>query len=217
MTGGSDINRVDLRRMVFNPSPEERDVAEAEGRDNEARSLRAPPSGVESGLGKSSVWERMAGREEWIMFVREMTETECFTALAQARLARLACASENQPYVVPLYLVYHDPFLYGFTTPGQKIEWLRANPRVCVEVDDIQSFDHWTSVIIMGRYEELPDSPEWGQERLRAYELLQQKVDWWEPGGAARGPHGSTRPTQAIYYRIRIDRITGRRAVPDVE
>ena len=24
--------------------------------------------------------------------------------------------------------------LYGFTTPGQKVEWMRANPLVCVEV-----------------------------------------------------------------------------------
>jgi nitroimidazol reductase NimA-like FMN-containing flavoprotein (pyridoxamine 5'-phosphate oxidase superfamily) len=151
------------------------------------------------------------------MFVREMTVTECLTTLAPARLARLACARENQPYVVPLYLLYHDPFLYGLTTPGQKVEWMRANPRVCVEFDDIQSFDHWTSDIIIGRYEELPDSFEWGQERLRAYELLQEYVDWWEPGAAARGPHGSTHPSQAIYYRIHIDHITGRRAAAEVE
>jgi nitroimidazol reductase NimA-like FMN-containing flavoprotein (pyridoxamine 5'-phosphate oxidase superfamily) len=151
------------------------------------------------------------------MVIREMTWHESLTTLASARLARLACASENQPYVVPLYLLYHDPFLYGFTTPGQKVEWLRANPRVCVLFDDIQNCDHWTSVIIIGRYEELPDSPEWGPERLRAYELLQQNVDWWEPGAAARGPHSSIHPSQAIYFRIHIDRITGRRAAPDVE
>jgi nitroimidazol reductase NimA-like FMN-containing flavoprotein (pyridoxamine 5'-phosphate oxidase superfamily) len=149
------------------------------------------------------------------MVVREMTWDECLATLAPARLARLACASENQPYVVPLYLVYHDRFLYGFTTPGQKVEWMRANPRVCVEFDDIQGFDHWTSVIVIGRYEELPDSPEWGPERLRAYELLRRHAEWWEPGAAARGPHGSTLPSQAIYYRIRIDRITGRRAVAE--
>ncbi len=150
------------------------------------------------------------------MVVQEMTWDESLTMLSSARLARLACARENQPYIVPLFLRYLRPFLYGFTMPGQKVEWMRANPHVCVEFDDIKSFDHWTSVIIIGQYEELPDSSQWVQERLRAFELLQQNANWWEPGDAAKGPQGSTEPSQAIYYRIRIDGITGRRATPDV-
>jgi hypothetical protein len=42
----------------------------------------------------------------WLMIVREMTEAECLTTLARTRLGRLACAHENQPYVVPIYFVY---------------------------------------------------------------------------------------------------------------
>ena len=122
------------------------------------------------------------------MFVRELTWDKCMERLPQARLARLACTSENQPYVVPVYLVYQAPFLYGFMTLGQKVEWMRSNPRVCVELDDVKSFDHWTSVIIVGRYEELTDSPEWGQERLRAYALLQKNVEWWARRRRRRPP-----------------------------
>ena len=121
------------------------------------------------------------------MLLEEMTWNQCVNTLAEARLVRLACASENQPYVVPTNLVYHDPFLYGFSTRGQKVEWMRANPRVCVEFDDIQSFDRWTSVVILGQYEELLDSPEWKQERVRAHELLQRHAVWWLIGSAASG------------------------------
>jgi hypothetical protein len=104
------------------------------------------------------------------MIIREMSEAECLQVLARARLARLACALENQPYVVPVYLTYDEDSrcLYGFTTPGQKVEWMRANPLVCVEVDRIAAYDQWVSVIAFGRFEELPETTESDGARLKA-------------------------------------------------
>jgi nitroimidazol reductase NimA-like FMN-containing flavoprotein (pyridoxamine 5'-phosphate oxidase superfamily) len=92
------------------------------------------------------------------MIIREMSEAECLQVLARARLARLSCAHENQPYVVPVYLTYDETCgcFYGFTTPGQKVEWMRTNPLVCVQVDRIASPDQWVSVIAFGIFEELP-------------------------------------------------------------
>lgn len=73
--------------------------------------------------------------------------------------------------------------------------------------------DRWTSVIVLGRYEELPDEP----ARLAAYEVLQKRAMWWEPGYVATGhcdvPHSLT----PIFYRIHIQRMTGRRATPEKE
>lgn len=104
------------------------------------------------------------------MVIREMSREECLRVLARAKLAKLACVHGNQPYVVPVYLAYHEASecLYGFTTPGQKIEWMRANPLVCVEVDEIAAYDQWVSVIVFGRYEELPVPPGSEDARLRA-------------------------------------------------
>src|SRR6187401_936468 len=139
------------------------------------------------------------------MTIRELTRKECYQVLAGARLARLASAQANQPYVVPIYLVYDEVSgcLYGFTTPGQKVEWMRANPLVCVEVDEIAAHDQWVSVIGMGRYEELPETPggngvrqegrghdsryrrndeQRQEERERAWQLLKTiHPIWWEP------------------------------------
>src|SRR5579863_5990062 len=110
------------------------------------------------------------------MVIREMSTEACLRVLARARLARLACARENQPYVVPVYLVYHEASgcLYGFTTPGQKVEWMRANPLVCVEVDEIAAYDQWVSVIALGRYEELPEIPGSEDASHRALERPRQ-------------------------------------------
>ena len=40
--------------------------------------------------------------------------------------------ARDQPYIVPIYFSYDGKHLYGVTTLGQKIEWMRSNPlRLC--------------------------------------------------------------------------------------
>jgi nitroimidazol reductase NimA-like FMN-containing flavoprotein (pyridoxamine 5'-phosphate oxidase superfamily) len=167
------------------------------------------------------------------MLIHEMTETECLSTLAHTRLGRLACAHENQPYVVPIYFVYEQPYLYGFTTLGQKVEWMRSNPLVCVELDEVVDSDRWMSIVILGRYEEQADTreqepiearepwhgtarPTWREhEPLHAHELLQEHAGWWEPGCASCTHRNPKQPVAPIFYRIRIDRISGRQATPN--
>ena len=84
------------------------------------------------------------------MVIREMTEQECYAMLAEARIARLACARENQPYIVPLHVDFRGGVLYGYATLGQKIEWMRQNPLVCLEMDEFIDEDQWASVIVFG-------------------------------------------------------------------
>jgi nitroimidazol reductase NimA-like FMN-containing flavoprotein (pyridoxamine 5'-phosphate oxidase superfamily) len=62
--------------------------------------------------------------------------------VAHSRLGRLACARGNMPYIVPLYFAYDDEYLYSFGTFGHKIEWMRVNPNVCVEVDEVINPQH---------------------------------------------------------------------------
>jgi nitroimidazol reductase NimA-like FMN-containing flavoprotein (pyridoxamine 5'-phosphate oxidase superfamily) len=51
---------------------------------------------------------------------------------------------------------------------------MRSNPLVCVEVDEVLSHDHWVSVIVFGRYEELPETSNEEAERIRARERRSQ-------------------------------------------
>ena len=83
-------------------------------------------------------------------------------------IARLACARDNQPYVVPVHVYFDGDCLYGFATLGQKIEWMRENPRVCVQVDDIRDRFHWATVVVLGQYEELLHMPSDEEARRRA-------------------------------------------------
>lgn len=149
------------------------------------------------------------------MYIHEMSETECRIALGRSGFGRLGCARNQQPYVVPIYYIYDDDHLYGFTTLGQKVEWMRLNPSVCLEIDERTSHDQWMSVIVFGRYEELPETPENEAIRAQAQELLQRRVMWWEPAFVGSEnlevPHSVT----PVLYRIHIDHLTGKKAIPD--
>jgi nitroimidazol reductase NimA-like FMN-containing flavoprotein (pyridoxamine 5'-phosphate oxidase superfamily) len=148
------------------------------------------------------------------MFIHEMAESECRAALDRAAVGRLACAKDNQPYVVPIYFVLDRDHLYSFATLGQKVEWMRANPRVCLEVDQRTAHDSWESVVVFGEYEELPDLPEQEAARFRAYELLQKHPMWWEPGVVSQEHRDIPHSAIPVFYRINITRLTGHRATP---
>jgi nitroimidazol reductase NimA-like FMN-containing flavoprotein (pyridoxamine 5'-phosphate oxidase superfamily) len=147
-----------------------------------------------------------------VVLIEELTRQESLNLLAGTRIGRLACAQGSQPYVVPFYFVYHHNYLYGFSTVGQKIEWMRANPLVCVEADEVVRPQRWMSVIVFGRYEELPDTPESRPERELAWKLLRKYPMWWEPGYAKTILHGTERLSEPIFYRIHIGQISGHRA-----
>ena len=159
--------------------------------------------------------QRGRGLRVIVVLIQELTRQESLDLLARARLGRLACAHDSQPYVVPFYFAYDNDYLYSFSTVGQKIEWMRANPNVCVEVDEVASPQQWVSVVIFGRYEEIPNSPQARGAREHARKKLQQRnAIWWEPGYAKTIQHDTERPLEPFFYRIHIEQITGHRAVP---
>ena len=149
------------------------------------------------------------------MTIVEQTTAASLELLARVRLGRLACAQGSQPYIVPFYFAYHDKQLYSFSTVGQKIVWMRANPLVCVEADEVAGPHDWVSVVVTGRFEELPDTPEFRVARELAHRLLRKNAAWWEPGYMKTILHDTERPMVPVYFRIHIDQVTGHRAVAE--
>jgi nitroimidazol reductase NimA-like FMN-containing flavoprotein (pyridoxamine 5'-phosphate oxidase superfamily) len=145
------------------------------------------------------------------MLIHELDTTECAAVLQRTTLGRLGCAHDDQPYVVPIYFSYDTDLhcLYGFSSIGQKVNWMRQNPKVCLEVDEIEDKNHWKSVLVVGRYEEIHEDPHEADARRRAERLFQERQKWWLPAAATV----SSKPREhAVMFRITIDRLTGRRA-----
>jgi len=116
---------------------------------------------------------------------------------------------------VPCYFVYDANYLCSFPTVGQKIEWMRANPLVCIEVDDVVSPEQWMSIIVFGRYEELPDTPACQSARAFAHTLLKRNAVWCEPAYVKTTLRGAPRPVVPVFFRIRGLQITGHCATPE--
>ena len=146
------------------------------------------------------------------MVIKEMTEPECHAMLAGTNVARLACARANQPYIVPIQFGFEGGYLYSFSTDGQKIDWMRQNSLVCLEIDEVTTQMQWASVVVLGYYEELPPTLQHADLRRVAERLFQKRPMWWEPGSVELASHEQRTP---IVFRIRIDSVTGRRATPD--
>jgi nitroimidazol reductase NimA-like FMN-containing flavoprotein (pyridoxamine 5'-phosphate oxidase superfamily) len=145
-----------------------------------------------------------------------MTPEECREELAKTGFGRLACARAGQPYMVPIFFAVEASYIYSFSIAGQKIEWMRGNPCVCLEIDSVKSWKDWTSVIAFGRYEELPDTPEWQAERRRAHGLLQQRAMWWQPASVATLDHAGE-VFLPVFFRITLERLTGYRGLSGSE
>jgi len=101
--------------------------------------------------------------------------------------------------------------IYVLSTFGQKIEWMRSNPKVCIQVDEIANQSQWVSVVVNGVYEELPE-PQYATERAHARTLLQKRYRWWVNALAERQAKANEVMIKPIFFRIRISSMTGLRA-----
>ncbi len=144
-----------------------------------------------------------------------LSKVEMETLIGDQVYARLGCHAKGMTYVVPISYAYDkvNNRLVGQTTPGQKIDMMRENPEVCVEIDDVRNLAHWRSVILWGRFEELH-----GSEAARAMGLI---IDRYGPlfdeagetnrrGREVTPPRLNHEPSVEVVYCIHIARITGR-------
>jgi uncharacterized protein len=150
------------------------------------------------------------------MLVEEMSDKECRELLARAAIGRLGCSLDDQPYVLPIYFAYEADHVYVLSTLGRKVKWMRTNPKVCIQIDEIKNQCQWESVVVNGRYQELIE-PLYATERSRARELLARRHQWWLNAMAERRTTADDLSISALFFRIDIDSMTGLRARPEGE
>ena len=150
------------------------------------------------------------------MQIDELNDAECRAILSRASMARLGCSLNDQPYVVPVGIACDADSIYVFSTLGQKVRWMRSNPKVCVQVDEIRSQSDWVSVIVNGEFQELPE-PQFENERNLARKLMQQRHHWWLNAMAERRIRLRDEDIKPLFFRIRISSVTGLRATAEGE
>lgn len=147
------------------------------------------------------------------MLIRTLSTLECTKILTANRVGHLACAKDGQPYIVPLYYAHADNHLYAFSMMGKKIDWMRSNPLVSMQVDERGTGRGWKSVLVTGHYEELPDRIGHKVQRDHAWAVLSKHADWWEPGALKPETSQDTEHLPHVFFRISIAKVSGREAV----
>ena len=120
-----------------------------------------------------------------------------------ARIARLGCIVNGEPYVVPINCYLEGDYLYSHSLPGLKINGLRENPRACVQVDEIESDLRWSSAIAFGKFEEITKP----SARSAILDRLLHQFPLLTPVESAIAIDGA--PPEVIIFRINIERVTG--------
>lgn len=93
---------------------------------------------------------------------------------------------------------------------------MRANPKVCVQTDQVENQGEWISVIVNGQYEELPD-PQYTEERKHASSLLAKRSQWWLNALGERQMRVGDQSIEPLFFRIRIQSMSGLRAADEKE
>lgn len=150
------------------------------------------------------------------MRIVEISQDDCRKLLKRVPMGRLACSLENQPYIVPVCFAYEAERLYVFSTAGKKIEWMRQNPKVCVQADEIGTRSNWTSVVVNGSYVELQEQQH-AAEREHARERLAQFSEWWRNPIAQRREAAGDMEIEPVFFRIDIASMSGLRGMPEAE
>jgi len=150
------------------------------------------------------------------MRIVAISKEECIETLERVSIGRLGCSLSDQPYVVPVAFSYEPDSIYIFSTVGKKINWMRQNPKVCLQVDEIGNRRNWLSVIVTGTYLELSE-PQYTAQREHALELLAQYSHYWQTALAERREQTGDLSIEPVFFRIDIESMCGLRALPEPE
>lgn len=135
--------------------------------------------------------------------MKTLNEIEVRRLFQSARVVRLGCIVNGEPYVVPINCHMEEDSIYSHSLWGLKISGLRENPHACVQVDEIESDLNWRSAIAFGRYEEITKA----NERADILSKLLRRFPMLTPVESTIAVDGSS--PEVIVFRIRIERLTG--------
>ena len=80
--------------------------------------------------------------------------------LSHNYVGRLAFIAQDKPFAVPITYFFdpQDNTILSYSGEGHKIDAMRKNPSVSLQVDEIQSVHNWESALVHGSFEELKGS-----------------------------------------------------------
>ena len=139
--------------------------------------------------------------------IRELTDEESRELLARNHVGRIAFSFHDRVDIRPIHYVYSDNWLYGRTSPSDKLVTLKHNQWIAFEVDEVEGPFDWNSVVVHGSFYRLTEDSPPQQLELRKEAL--RHIRSFAPA-TLRGTDPV--PDRTELFAVAIDRITGRAA-----
>lgn len=148
--------------------------------------------------------------------IKNLNSEECVELLSNNYIGRLAFIVGETPYIIPITYYYYnqgDNSIISYSLEGHKIDAMRKNQSVSVEVDEIESISQWKSVLVHGQFEELKGID--AKSQLREFsqgvkDVVNRKeekeLQFIHEFSSKLGADGAL----PIVYRIKISEITGK-------
>jgi nitroimidazol reductase NimA-like FMN-containing flavoprotein (pyridoxamine 5'-phosphate oxidase superfamily) len=139
--------------------------------------------------------------------IKNLNENEVRELLHDQRFGHLGCVlASGEPYVVPVNYLFKDDGIYIHVLPGQKLDAMRENHKICLQVDKIENSSRWQSAIAFGEFQEikkinekieiLKEFSEHSEQSTPVETMIEEQ---WNLGGM-------------VVFRLNIKRITGMEA-----
>jgi nitroimidazol reductase NimA-like FMN-containing flavoprotein (pyridoxamine 5'-phosphate oxidase superfamily) len=108
----------------------------------------------------------------------DMSHKEMDELLRNQLLCRVTFNDKPYPYTLPMeYYFFGDTMYFHFTMTGKKMDLMRADPNVCVEVDwSNDDLSDYRSVVLRGRLTEVTDAAERNTMNLAMSTAIKDKV-----------------------------------------
>ena len=137
----------------------------------------------------------------------ELNKRELLDLIENQVIGRLGCHANGETYIVPVNYVYRDNMIYLHSGMGKKIEMMRANPRVCFQIDEIKDTFRWKSAILQGNFIELS-----GEERQQAMQGIIHRIMPLTDRPSEEPSHGIKPELQddIVVCKIELTDISGR-------
>jgi nitroimidazol reductase NimA-like FMN-containing flavoprotein (pyridoxamine 5'-phosphate oxidase superfamily) len=146
--------------------------------------------------------------------IGKLSSTQIEELLDRNYVGRIACCAGSKIYIVPVSYIYKKGCLIGHSLPGLKIDMMRENPNICFEVDEVQGYTNWKSVIAWGEYRELTEE----HERYEAMKLFADRSLYLKISEAAVLPELAEKRIHPrspgilhpVFYSIALKELTGK-------
>ena len=140
--------------------------------------------------------------------VQELSDGEILGVLKRQNYGHLACAKNNEPYVVPVHFAFHEGEIFIYTTEGKKSAIIDTNPRICLQAEEVTDNENWQSIIIDGVAERIRESV----ERHRILKIIAAINPTLTPAVSIHWMDNWVRENIEVVYRVKPTMMSGRRA-----